>query len=135
MNTAFFLEILNGGAVTPELIWLTILTVYLCRESRRRGLHWFDWFHLPPSMNLILAIFIFDAAIVTRSWVIWAWRRFDGGNEFAAWHMVALTITGFFILAGTLCKIRAWTHADYGNGPWLAAGAVTAFSMVCLIIF
>jgi hypothetical protein len=135
MNTEFFLEILNGGAVTPELIWLGILSVYLSRESRRRGLRWFDWFHLPPSMNLMLAIFIFDSAIVGRSWVVWAWRRFDGGGDFAAWHVTALIITGFFILAGTLCKIRAMTYPDLGNGPWLAATTVTVVSIVGLVVF
>lgn len=135
MNTAFFLEILNGGAVTPELIWLGIITVYLCKESVRRGLRWFNWFSLPPSMNLILAIFIFDAAIVTRSWVIWAWRRFDSAGEFGPVQTVALTVSGFFILAGTLCKIRAWTHPDYGNAPWLAACGVTFLSLIGLIIF
>lgn len=135
MNTAFFLEILNGGAVTPELIWLCIITVYLARESSRRGLHPLDWFHLPPSMNLILAVFIFDAAIVGRSWVIWAWRRFDGGTEFAPWHVIALIITGLMILAGTLCKIRAMTHPDLGNGPWYVACGATALGIVALIIF
>lgn len=135
MNTAFFLEILNGGAVTPELIWLCIITVYLVKESHRRGLHPLDWFHLPPSMNLIVAIWIFDAAIATRSWVVWAWRRFDGGGEFAMWHLTALTVSGLFILVGTLCKIRAWTHPDYGNGPWLAACGATVLSIVALVVF
>jgi hypothetical protein len=135
MNTAFFLEILNGGAVTPELIWLAMLTIYLAKESRRRGLRWFQWFHLPPSMNLILAIFVFDAAIVSRSWVIWAWRRFDEAGEFGPMQTAALTVSGFFILAGTLCKIRAWTHPDYGNGPWLLSCAVTVLAIVVLVIF
>ncbi len=135
MSPAFFLEILNGGAVTPELIWLCILTVYLCKESKRRDLHPLDWFHLPPSMNLILAIFIFDAAIVSRSWIIWGWRRFDAAGDFGPMQTLALSISGFFILAGTLCKIRAWTHLDYGNWPWLVAGIATALSVIALIIF
>src|SRR5438093_901854 len=100
MSPDFFLEILNGGAVTPELIWLCILTVYLIKESRRRGLRWFQWFHLPPSMNLILAIFIFDAAIVSRSWIIWGWRRFDSASDFNPVQTMSLSVSGFFILAG-----------------------------------
>lgn len=135
MNQAFFLEILNGGAVTPELIWLCIITVYLCRESRRRNLRPLDWFHLPPSMNLIVAIWVFDVSIVSRSWVVWAWRRFGGGGEFAAWHTATLTVSGLFILIGTLCKIRAWTYPDHGNWPWLASAAVTLISIMALIIF
>lgn len=134
-HNSFFLEILNGGAVTPELIWLGILTVYLCKESQRRGLHLFDWLHLPPSMNLIVAIYITDVAIVTRSWIIWAWRRFDGAGTFGPTQTIMLTISGLFIVIGTLCKIRAWTYPDYGNGPWLAAGALTMIGVVGLIIF
>ena len=135
MKSYLFLEVLNGGAVTPEWIWLVILTVYLSRESRRRGLHFFDWFNLPPSMNLILAVFIVDISIVTRSLVVWWWRRFDGAGTFGPIQTTALIVSGFFILAGTLCKIRALTHPDFGNGPWLAATAVTIASVVGLIIF
>jgi hypothetical protein len=134
MNTPFFLEILNGGLVTPDLIWLVLLGIYLSKESRRRGLHWFDWFHLPASMNLMLAFFITDAAIVTRSWVVWAWRRFDGGGDFAAWHFTALIITGFFVLVGTLCKIRAWTHPHYGNWPWLVSAVATILGIIVLVV-
>ncbi len=121
MNPAFFLEILNGSAVTPEFISLLILGLYLCREARRRGLRFFDWFKLPAGMNLILAVFIFDTAILTRSWVIWGWRRFDGAGEFGVYQTALLVISGIFILVGSLCKIRALTYLDYGNGPWLAA--------------
>lgn len=135
MNTSRFLEVLNGGAVTPELIWLVLLGVYLSRETKRRGLHAFDWFNLPPSMNLILAIFIFDLAILTRSWVVWAWRRFDGAGEFGPMQSVALGVSGFFILAGTLCKIRALTYPDHGSSPWLAASILTALSVIGLIVF
>lgn len=135
MNAAFFLEILNGGAVTPELIWLGMLTIYLGKEARRRGFRWWNWFHLPPSMDLMLAIWIFDAAIVARSWVVWAWRRFDDGGDFAEWHLAALTVSGFFILAGALCKIRAWTRADYGNWPWLVSCLLTIISIIGLVIF
>lgn len=133
--TAFFLEILNGGAVTPEFLWLVLLTTYLSRESRRRGLRFYDWFRLPPSMNLILAVFIFDFAILARSWVIWAWRRFDGADEFGASQTAAMVISGALIVFGSLCKIRAMTYPEYGNWPWLAATFLTIISVVGLTIF
>lgn len=135
MNTPFFLEILNGGVVTPELIWLCLLTVYLCKESKRRELHALDWFHLPPSMNLMVAIWVFDAASVLRASVVWAWRRFDGGGEFAVWQMGALMVCGAFTLIGSLCKIRAWTYPDHGNGPWLVSLFLTCTGIIWLIIF
>lgn len=131
----FLLEIINGAAVTPEYIWLAMLGVYLSRESRRRGLHWFNWFRLPPSMNLMLAIFICDAAIITHSWVMWAWRRFDGDAQFGPSQTTVMIISGAFVLIGTLCKIRALTHPDHGNWPWLIATGVTALSALALIIF
>lgn len=135
MKSAFFLEVLNGSAVVPEWIWLAILGNYLSMESKRRGLRFFDWLHLPPSMNLILAVFLFDAAIVTRSVVIWGWRRFDHAGDFGAVQTAALIISGIFIMLGILCKIRALTHPDYGNGPWLAASAVTVVGVAALITF
>jgi hypothetical protein len=134
MNS-LLLEILNGAAVTPEFLWLVLLGVYLSRESKRRGLHWFNWFSLPPSMNLMLAIFVFDSAILTRTWVIWAWRRFDGATQFGPSQTTILIISGSFVLIGALCKIRALTHPDWGNGPWLAATGVTVVSAVALVIF
>lgn len=132
--TAFFLEILNGGAVTPEFLWLVLLAIYLSREARRRGLNFYDWFRLPPSMNLILAVFIFDLAILSRSWVIWAWRRFDGAGEFGSAQVAAMVVSGAFILIGSLCKIRALTYPDYGSWPWMAATFVTGISVVGLVL-
>lgn len=131
----FFLQILNGSAVAPEVLWLVLLAVYLSRESRRRGLRWFNWFALPPSMNLMLAIFIFDAAILTRTTVIWAWRRFDLAGQFGPAQATVLIVSGSFVLIGSLCKIRAMTHPDFGNWPWLAATAITVTSGLLLIIF
>jgi hypothetical protein len=135
MKSPFFLEILNGGAVTPEVIWIVILAIYLSKESRRRGLRFFDWFRLPPSMNLILAVFIFDFAIVVRSQLIWAWRRFDGAGNFGVVQTAILIVTGAMILIGSLCKIRAMTYPDHGNRPWFIATALTVAAVGGLIYF
>lgn len=132
--SAFFLEMLNGGAITPELIWMVMLGLYLSRESQRRNLRWFDWFHLPPSMNLILAVFICDAGVWLRSVIIWNWRR-GGAGEFNEMEVMGLIIGGTLIVGGYLCKIRAWTHPEYGNRPWLAAGIVSLIAIVALINF
>jgi hypothetical protein len=132
---ALFLEILNGAAVTPELICLAMLAVYLCRESRRRGLHALDWFRLPPSMNLVLAMFIFDAGVWLRSLTIWIWRRFFGAGDFSAVQTSILIIGGALIVVGSLCKVRALTHPDHGAVPWFASAYVTAVAIVVLLLF
>lgn len=131
----YLLQILNGSAVLPELIWITLLSIYLSKESKRRGLHWFNWFALPASMNLMLAIFIYDFAILIRTIVIWAWRRFDLAAQFGPSQQIVLIAAGSLVLIGALCKIRAWTHPDYGNGPWLAATAITILVTLGLMIF
>lgn len=133
-SSAFFLEILNGGSIAPELIWMTMLGVYLSRESQRRGLRWFDWFRLPPSMNLILAVFICDAGVCLRSIIVWGWRR-DGAGEFNEMEVAGLIVGSALIFCGYLCKIRAWTHPDYGDWPWVVACIVSAIMVVVLIKF
>lgn len=135
MNAALFLELLNGGAVTPEAIWLVLLTIYLTKEARRRGLHRFDWLHLPPSMNLILAIYICDAGVTLRSVTVWYWRRFGGGSaDFGPIETGLLTIGGGLIVAGFLCKIRAITAPDHGDGPWITAMLASAIAVVALVL-
>lgn len=134
MNSTRVLEILYGTAGLPELLWLVLLTVYLSRESNRRGLRWHDWFKLPPSMNLILAVFLVDLAFSIRAILIWLWRR-GGSGEFNDIQIAILIIAGAMVIVGTLCKIRAITHPDYGNGPWLTACGVTVVSLIGLVIF
>lgn len=133
--SAFFLEMLNGGAITPELLWLVLLTIYLSKESKRRGLHALDWFSLPPSMDFMLAIFVVDAGVWLRSVTVWIWRRFDGAGEFSSVQQVVLAIGGFLIVVGYLCKIRAITRPDHGAGPWLASMAATAIVLVAMLVF
>lgn len=133
--SAFFLEMLNGGAITPETIWLVLLGIYLARESKRRHLRAFDWFSLPAGMDLILAVFISDAGVQIRSLTIWTWRRFGGAGEFSHLQTGLLTLGGALIVIGSLCKIRALTRPEYGNGPWFLAMALTGIALVALLLF
>lgn len=136
MNSSLFLEILSGGAITPELVCLVLLTIYLSKEAKRRGLRRRDWFKLPPSMNLILAMFVYDVGVFLRSGTIWAWRRFAGGaGDFNSIEGLLLVLGGALIVLGSLCKIRALTKPDHGDGPWLAASAASAFMIGLLLLF
>lgn len=130
--SAFFLEMLNGGAITPELIWLVLLTRYLVRESHRRGLHAWDWFKLPPSMNLMLAIFIVDSGTWIRSVIIWLWRR-NGAGDFNDIQVTGLMFGGALIVLGFLCKIRALTKPDEGDRPWLRSAAISAVALITML--
>lgn len=134
-GSAFFLEMLNGGAVTPELFWLVLLARYLAKESNRRGLQPFDWFSLPPSMDLMLAIFISDAGVWLRSITIWAWRRFGGAGEFNSIEQLLLILGGALIVIGYLCKVRALTRPDHGDGPWLIAMGCSALVLAAMLVF
>lgn len=135
MNSdAFFLEILNGAAVTPEAIVLVLLIVYLAKESRRRGLRALDWFHLPPSMALMLAVLIFDAGVSLRSETIWEWRHF-GNGPFSRVEVGALIVGAALIVVGALCMIRALTRPDHGDRPWLASTAATLAAIGLLLAF
>ncbi len=134
-DTAFFLEMLNGGAITPELFWLVLLARYLTRESKRRGLHAFDWISLPPSMDLMLAIFISDFGVWLRSVTVWVWRRFDGGGEFNQAQQALLIAGGALIVVGYLCKVRALTRPDEGDKPWLVAMGCTAVVLIAMLVF
>lgn len=133
--SAFLLEMLNGGAVTPELLWLVLLAIYLSRESQRRNLRWFDWFHLPPSMSLMLAVFISDAGVWLRSFVIWNWRRSGGAGEFNELEVAVLIFGCTMIVLGFLCKIRAMTEPDHGRKPWLIAAALTVIALAAMLVF
>lgn len=127
MNSDLLLELLNGAAFTPELLCLAILANYLAREARDRGLRWFDWFHLPANMDLVLAVLICDFGLFARTTITWAWRFF-GMGDFNAAQVAGLVGGGVFITLGFLCKIRALTRPDYGNGPWIVSSILCAVS-------
>jgi hypothetical protein len=127
------LEILNGSTVTPEFLWLMLLTVYLCKETRRRGLNMLDWFSLPASMDLILAIYISDAGVCLKAFVIWIWRRFTPGAEFNEMQVMLLILSSAMIVVGALCKVRAWTRPDHGIAPWLVAMLSTIVVAVAML--
>ena len=132
--SAFLLEILNGSAITPELLWLVLLTIYLCKETRRRGLHMLDWFSLPASMDLILAIYISDAGVLLKALVVWAWRRFTPGAEFNEMQVMLLILSSSMIVVGALCKIRAWTRHDHGITPWIIATLSTLAVAIAMLV-
>lgn len=135
--SAFFLEMLNGGAITPETVWLVLLGIYLVKEARRReeaGAP-VNWMGLPASMNLILAVFISDAGVQLKSLTVWIWRRFDGAGEFSALQTGLLIVASSLIVIGALCKIRALTQPDHGSGPWLRAMGATAAILVLMLVF
>lgn len=136
MKSPFLLEIMNGGSVMPELLWLVLLGIYLSRESKRRGLHALDWFRLPPSMNLILAVFIFDFGVHVRSAIVWVWRvRTGGTGDFTTFETGVLIFGAALIVFGSLCKIRAMTYPDHGRGPWLVSAGWTAVAIAGLIVY
>ena len=134
MTSIVFRELVNGAAVTPELICLILLAVYLSRESRRRGLSALNWFHFPPSMNLVLAIFIFDLGVSIRSTTIWVWQRFYGSGDMGEGLGSILILSGGLIVFGALCKIRALTEPDHGFRRWLLAAVLTAAMIIVLIV-
>lgn len=134
-HTAFILELLNGGSIIPECFWLILLGLYLSRESRRRGLHSLDWLRLPPSMNLIVAVFICDLGVFVRSVTAWAWRRFFDAGDFGFFQSALLVAGGGLIAIGFLCKFRAMTEPDLGDGPWLIAVAATGAALIGLMFF
>ncbi len=125
------LQALNGAAVVPAAICMVLLSLYLCRESRRRGLRAMDWFHLPPSMNLVLAMFLFDVGVIFRLGATWAWYFF-GEDMVAVESAFAIAIAA--ITVGVLCKIRALTEPDYGRAPWVASCAATAAAVFLLLL-
>lgn len=118
------LELLNGSSITPSLLLMGVLTHYLSRQSRERNLRWFDWYRLPADMDLILAMFICDFGWFARSAITWGWRFF-GMGDFNAAQVAGLTGGGVIVALGLLCKIRALTRPDYGDGPWLVSMGMT----------
>ena len=123
------LELLNGAGMVLETCFLSCMALYLFREVRRRQLSVRDWvFDLPPSMHLAVAIFVFDFGVCLRSAVIWIWRHFYKAGDFGLIQMSLLAYGGAIIVIGSLCKIRAITKPDFGNGPWL-------MSLAAMILF
>jgi hypothetical protein len=134
VNASLFFEVLNGGAVTPEIVWLVLLGVYLFREGRRRGVRGWGWLNLPPSMNLVVAMFVCDLGISLRSATVWAWRRFQGGvGDFSVLQSSLLLAGCALIIVGSLCKIRALTKPDHGDRPWLIALASAIVAILVLL--
>lgn len=132
MTSSLFLELQNGGAMTPEVLWLILLGWYLVRESKRRGLRALDWFHLPPSMGLMLAFFVSDLGVCAKASTVWIWRRFYGAGDITGWMAAGLVAGSLLIVIGALCKIRAVTEPDHGTLPWIVAATSTVVVMLGL---
>lgn len=121
-DPALPLEILNGVGVILAVCFLIFLTVYLAREHKARNLRLWDWFfRLPPSMHLVVAIYVFDLGVVVRAGVIWIWRRFFAGGDMTLTQLSLLLFGAGIIAIGSLCKIRAISKPTFGNWPWVAA--------------
>lgn len=134
-DPGFSLEIINGAAHIAGLFFLWHLGLYLYRETRRRHLSAKDWFFgLPVSMHLAVAILVCDIGVWLKAVVVWIWRAYYGAGQFSATMLAALWVGSLIIVVGSLCKIRAITRPDHGDGPWLiAAGAVAIFVMATII--
>jgi hypothetical protein len=95
------LDLLDRNGVALGLFFLVLLGIYLVRETARRNISASEWFfRLPPPMNLVLAVMIFDAGVVLRT----------AGVAAAG---------GLLLVVGALCKIRAFSRPSWGDGPWL----------------
>jgi hypothetical protein len=131
------MELLNGAGMVIELFFIVFLSIYLWRETQRRGFGfrgWWGW-HLPPSMNLAVAVMAFDIGVFVRTAVVWAWRRFYQGSDFGTMQVALLALGAIAILVGGLCKIRAVSFPDYGHGPWLATAGATALFAAATVYF
>jgi hypothetical protein len=127
MQEEKMLQALNGAAMLPALACLVLLSLYLCREARRRGLRSMDWIRLPPSMNLVLAMFVFDVGVCLRVMAGWLFYL-TGQSVRPLEHLFSVAI--FLIIVGLLCKIRALTEPDYGKAPWFIVSALTVIAIL-----
>src|SRR5271165_6552563 len=130
------LEILDGGGAILGFFYLVWAANYLRRETSRRHLGFSDWFNglLPPSMHLVVAIFVFDLGVFIRTTVMWVWRM-RGAKDFGPIEIGLLGFGGAVVIAGALCKIRAITKPDFGDGPWLAAAGAVALFVIATVWF
>lgn len=132
MSSNLLLELLDGGGMVIEAFFILFLLMYLRKETLRRGIGIKEWYHfdLPPSMNLAIAVLVFDFGVFLRTAVIWAWRKFYGAAEFNPNQIMLLSFAAVVIILGGLCKIRAVSFPDYGHFPWL----MTALMILLFIL-
>lgn len=137
VNPELPLELLNGAGMVLETCFLGLMVLYLLKETKRRGLGVADWIggRLPPSMNFALAVMVCDSGVWLRSIVVWSWRRFYDGGGFGNYQLAFLALGALAIVVGSLCKIRAITKPDHGNGPWLASAAAVLLFVVVTVLY
>jgi hypothetical protein len=128
------LEALNAAALVPAIICLVLLVRYIRAAAIARGLRPYGWIHLPPSMNLALAMLIFDVAVIMRLLVTVAWYAI-GLQIIPVQAMFLIAI--ILIIFGLLCKIRALTQPDYGRISWVLSmiGTIVAGSFWILLFW
>lgn len=131
MTDADLLELLNGAAIVPGIILIVLHFKYLVREADRRGLRGWAILRYPPSMNLMLSAFLFIVAVWGEKVSKWFWR-FLGAGPFGISLASVLTFFGAMIVIAMLCKIRALTHRDFGNRPWLISASLSAVAALIL---
>lgn len=130
------LEIINGNGMLLDGFFLALIGMYLAEETRRRKLRARDWlFRLPVSMHFAVAVAVFDVHVFGKDLLVWQWRRYGHAGAFSHVQIVALVLLGLLGVVGALCKIRAISRPDYGDGPWLLALLVAAaFTAASLLI-
>jgi asparagine N-glycosylation enzyme membrane subunit Stt3 len=67
--------------------------------------------------------------------VKWIWRRFLGADDFTAIEVVFPILFAAGIVVALLCKIRALTKPDYGNGPWAWSALATLAALAAMLVF
>ena len=133
MRPEFFLEITSGSGIVPELTMMILLMTYLSKEARDRNLHFLDWPSLPPQMDLVIALLIFDSGILINSCMVWVWRRFLNAASFNITQSIFLGLGRTLILFGSICVVRALTKPDYGDRPWIITWFITIMAAILLI--
>lgn len=130
------MELLNGSGMVVELCFLICMARYLWVETRKRGFGVREWLtlQLPPSMNFVVAVMVFDSGVWIRSSLIWSWRRFFHGAPFNSVQVIVLGFGAVALIFGSLCKIRSITKPDLGNGPWLISAGLTALFVVVTVV-
>jgi hypothetical protein len=131
---ARILENMNGAAIVPALICTWLFARYLLKEGKRREKRLFDWFHFPPGMDLVLAMVFFNTMVLGERMTKWVWRRFLGADDFRGVETFFMFLFGAGIVVALLCKIRALTKPDYGNGPWAWSAVATAVAIFIMLV-
>lgn len=135
MNPDFLLELLNGCSAILNAVFVYWLVRYLIVETSRRKIPLRDWMaKTPPAMHFATAIVVFDSGVFVRAATMWAWPHSNGSAKINTPLLAFLAIGSFLIGVGAICKIRAISHPDHGDGPWLFAVAIATVFLVASVM-